>query len=141
LIKTRVYDLVRKGVLRRADNSAGVVLAKAAGKAVEAKTSTVTQKNGKKATAGKPSASTASAQPAKWRSLHEVLTHVLAQSSRPLSAQELADKVIESGYESKSKDFKNVIWVSIGKLASAERVPGEGYRLKKGKASGSGKKP
>ena len=77
---------------------------------------------------------------AKWRSLHEVLTHVLAKSSKPLTAQELADRVTASGYESKSKDLKNVIWVSIGKLATVERVPGEGYRLKKGRGDGSKRK-
>jgi hypothetical protein len=45
--------------------------------------------------------------------------------------------VTQSGYESKSKDLKNVIWVSIGKMTAVERVPGKGYRLKKGKLSGA----
>ena len=132
MVKTRVHDLVRKGVLRRAGDSSGVVLAQAplATKPVAAKVPAVTQKIGKKkAASAKPASSTTPAEPSKWRSLHEVLTHVLAKSSRPLTAQELAEQVIQSGYESKSKDLKNVIWVSIGKMTTVERVPGKGDRL------------
>ena len=134
MIKTRVYDLVKSRVLRRVGD-AGVVVAKATTKPMEAKASPGAPKKGK-STSSKPAASTAPVQTAKWRSLHEVLTHVMSKSSRPLSAQELTDKVIEKGYESKSKDLKNVIWTSIKKLAGVERIPGEGYRLKKGKAAG-----
>jgi hypothetical protein len=140
MVQTRVYDLVKKGLLRRASDSSGFVLAQAS-KSVETKVAAATPKNRKaKAVSAKPAASTTQAEAVKWRSLHEVLTHVLAKSSRPLTAQELADGVTQSGYKSKSKDLKNVIWVSIGKLANVERVPGEGYRLKKGKVSGAKRK-
>ena len=53
---------------------------------------------------------------------------------------ESVERVTQSGYESKSKDLKNVIWVSLGKLATVDRVPGEGYRLKKRKVSSSKQK-
>ena len=140
MVQTRVADLVKKGVLRRPSDSSGVVLAQAAlsSKSAGTKVPSGAPKNvKKKVTVAKPAPSVT---PAKWRSLHEVLTHVLAKSSRPLGAQELADQVIQNGYETKSKDLKNVIWVSIKKLATVERVPGEGYRLKKGKASGAKRK-
>jgi hypothetical protein len=130
IIKSRLYDLVKNGALRRVGDS-GFVAAKAIAKPVEAKASVGAATNGKK-----PSAPTAPAQPAKWRSLLEVLAHVMSKSSRPLSAQELADRVLAKGYESKSKDLKNVIWVSIKKLPGVENIPGEGYRLKKGKVAG-----
>jgi hypothetical protein len=130
IIKSRLYDLVKNGALRRVGDS-GFVAAKAAAKPVEAKASVGAATNGKKT-----SAPAAPAQPTKWRSLLEVLAHVMSKSSRPLSAQELADKVLAKGYESKSKDLKNVIWVSIKKLPGVENIPGEGYRLKKGKVAG-----
>jgi hypothetical protein len=130
MVKTRVYDLVRKGLLKRAGDS-GIVAPKASMKTSDTKVPAAEPKNGKKPTAAaKPAASPAAP---KWSSLHEVLTHVLARSTRPLSAQELAERVVKNGYESKSKDLKNVIWVSIGKIDGVERVKGEGYRLKKGK--------
>ncbi len=144
MVKTRVHDLVRKGLLRRAGDSSGVVLAQAqrSSKSVTTKVAGAPQKSGKvKAASVKPVTSTTQVEPPKWRSLHEVLTHVLAKSSRPLSAQELAERVTQNGYESKSKDLKNVIWTGIKKLATVERIPGEGYRLKKGKVSGAGRKP
>jgi uncharacterized protein YhaN len=144
MVKTRVHDLVKKGVLHRPSDSSGVVLAQAplSTKSGKTKVPAAVPKNGKKtAPSGKPAAATTQVEPTKWRSLHEVLTHVLAKSSRPLSAQELAEGVTQSGYESKSKDLKNVIWVSIGKMTTVERVPGKGYRLKKGKVSGAKRKP
>jgi hypothetical protein len=143
MVKTRVHDLVRKGVLRRDGDSSGVVLAQTprSSKSVEAKVSAASPKKGKKkAASAKPAASPTQADPTKGRTLYEVVTNVLEKSSRPLSAQELAERVIQSGYESKSKDLKNVIWVSIGKFANVERVPGEGYRLKKGMLSGAKRK-
>ena len=140
MVKTRVHDLVKKkGLLRRASDSSGVVLAEASlsTKSVASNAPAATPKNGKKTVPSAKLTAATQVEPTKWRSLHEVLTHILAKSSRPLSAQELAEAVTQSGYKSKSKDLKNVIWVSIGKMTTVERVPGEGYRLKK---SGAKKK-
>jgi uncharacterized protein YhaN len=138
MVKTRVHDLVKKGLLRRASDSSGLVLAQApvSSRIAETKVQAAMPKTGKK-----KAKSATPAEPVKWRSLQEVLTHVLAKSSRPLSAQELAEGVTQSGYKSKSKDLKNVIWVSIGKLAGVERIRGKGYRLKKGMVSGAKRKP
>ena len=143
MVQSRVYDLVKNGLLRRADNSSGFILATAplSAKSVEPKVAAASTKNGKqKAASVKPAPVATSVEPVTWRSLHEVLTHVLTTSSRPLSAQELAEGVIRSGYKSKSKDLKNVIWGCIGQMANVERIPGEGYQLKKGKVAGARRK-
>jgi len=44
----------------------------------------------------------------------------------------LAEKILASGYQTASKNFLNVIWVSIGDMVNVERVA-EGYRLTKEK--------
>jgi hypothetical protein len=131
MVKTRVSGLVKKGVLRRADDGSGVVLATTAKKTADVKASTAAPKNGMKISV-KPATP---APAAKGLTLPEMLAIVLAKSSRPLSAQELADQVTEAGYETKSKDLKNVIWVSIKKVAGVQRIPGVGFQLKKAKAA------
>jgi hypothetical protein len=78
----------------------------------------------------KPVGSTKSIGSGKKLSLKDAMIQVLAKTSRPLSAQELADRVVANGYETKSKDLKNVIWVAAGKLENVENIKGEGYRLK-----------
>src|SRR5205823_3798199 len=95
--------------------------------------STSTAKHAKKkSSAGKPTGS--KPREGKKQTLREALTQVLSKSTRPLSTQELADRAVQNGYQTKSKDLKNVIWVGIGHMNNIERVPGIGYRLKKGKS-------
>ena len=139
IVKTRVSDLVRKGVFKRVGDSSGLVLAQGVSSAAS-KVAIRPQKSGKKVTPIKSATPAIQTEPTQWRSLHEVITHVLAKSARPLTAHELAEGVIASGYKSESKNFVNVIWSSLGKLPSVERVAGKGYRLKKGMTSGSKKK-
>jgi hypothetical protein len=64
-------------------------------------------------------------------SLREVLTRILAQSKEPTGGGELAEKVLETGYKSKSKRFRDVVWVSLGNMENVEHIRGKGYRLKK----------
>jgi len=45
----------------------------------------------------------------------------------------LADKVRDSGYQTKSKEFTKVVGTALGKMATVEHVKGKGYRLKKAK--------
>jgi hypothetical protein len=47
----------------------------------------------------------------------------------------LAEAVLAGGYQTKSKDFPNVISACVGKMGDVESVPGQGYRLKKAKGS------
>jgi hypothetical protein len=39
--------------------------------------------------------------------------------------------VLATGYESQSKDFTNLIWVTLGRMDNVENTKGQGYRLKK----------
>ena len=61
------------------------------------------------------------------------ITQVLTKSARPLIARELAEKVRESGYQSKSKHFTRVVWAAVWNMDTVEHVKGKGYRLKKAK--------
>ena len=63
------------------------------------------------------------------------MTKILAESPEPLPAGKLAEKVLASGYQTKSKNFTNVIWSGVGKMDNVENVPGKGYRLKKVKTA------
>jgi hypothetical protein len=123
LVGTQVYHLVKKGLLKRANGQAGVVPAGP----LPARTAPAAKPQG--ATARPPAA--AAGAP----SLAAVVTKVLAKSARPLSARALAEAVLASGCQTKSKDFPNVISACVGKMANVEHVPGQGYRLKKGKGA------
>jgi len=122
-----VNELVRKGMLRRAKDQPGVVAAMAP--------------NGRKAAAKQVAkAPVTKAAPAKTAPtkagrnqppLREVLTELLQKSKRPLNGGELARQAQAAGYRSASKKFADVVWVALGKMDNVERVPGEGYRLKK----------
>jgi hypothetical protein len=114
LIKSRVTELVRKGTFRRAANQPGVLLAQPA-----SPTKALLAKPAKPAEAGQK------------ETLAALLARLLAKSMRPLKARELAKQAKASGYQTKSKDFTNVIWVAVSKLPNVENVPGKGYRLKK----------
>jgi hypothetical protein len=50
------------------------------------------------------------------------------------SLRTVSDRVLRTGYKTQSKDFTNLIWSGIGKMANIESVPGKGYQLKKTKA-------
>jgi hypothetical protein len=123
LVMTRVYDLLRKGILARAADERSIVLGKGMAE------SAPPTKAAKKAPSPKPAAK---ASDGKKMTLHDALTQVLGKTTRPLSTQELADGALRVGYQTRSKDLKNVIWVGIGKMDNIERVS-DGYRLKKGK--------
>jgi len=141
LIGERVKYLVKKGRLRRAPNRQGVLLAQAPVK-------TPAAKSGSGASGTKPKtlpvAGTATSTPATASTsaltLPAVVTKILAGSPEPILGRELADKVLASGYQTKSKDFLNVIWVGVGKMDNVENVPGKGYRLKKGKTAAAASK-
>jgi hypothetical protein len=53
------------------------------------------------------------------------VTRILAGSPEPIPAGKLAEKVLASGYQTKSKDFLNAIWVGVGKMDKVENVPGK----------------
>jgi hypothetical protein len=74
----------------------------------------------------KPSAAKAPQVP-----LRELLTQVLKRMSVPLKASELAEEVLNTGYQTSSKKFVNILYVMLGRMDNVEHVEGEGYRLKR----------
>jgi hypothetical protein len=130
IVREKVYALVRRHLLRRVSRKKGYALAKGAA-ATPAKQalppSRPTAKNGSVAKKTSPSRDGQKQQ----LPLRSLLTNLLAKSRRPLTARELADQVLASGYQTKSKDFMNVIWVALPQMKNVERVPDKGYVLKR----------
>jgi hypothetical protein len=136
MVAVRIHDLRKKGVLRSADGQAGFVLGKSSGKqAVSARSSALPKKSSSNGTpAGwknsKPSQGNhKSEQP----SLRSVLTTLLERSKGPLLVRDLAKRALAAGYRSASKDFENVVQVTVARMDDIVNVPGKGYRLQKGK--------
>jgi hypothetical protein len=136
MVAIRIHELRRKGVLRPADDQAGFVLAKSSGKqAVSARSPAF------------PKKSSSNGTPAGWKnskpsqgnhkreqpSLRSVLTTFLERSKGPLLVRDLAKRALATGYRSASKDFENVVQVTVGRMDDLVNVPGKGYRLKKSK--------
>jgi hypothetical protein len=145
LVEKRVSELVKKGLLRRAKNHLGVLPPQrpeaSAGKPKALKATIKPKKPATVAQHGARATPTTSPVVSKdGQSLHAIVTQVLAKSPHPLSARELATRVLRTGYKTESKDFTNLIWSGIGKMANIENVPGKGYRLKKGKTTVAGAK-
>jgi DNA repair exonuclease SbcCD ATPase subunit len=64
-------------------------------------------------------------------SLRELVTNILKVSRKPVSARELAEQILASGYHSDSKKFVKVVSIMLWKIDNVEHVPDQGYRLKK----------
>lgn len=131
LVGTRVWGLVKKGYLRRTKDhkieaangkkssyrpqpSSSAAKAKSTQNIATQQTTTVTSK----ARQGQPS-------------LAAVLTRILQKADKPLPGSELARRVLATGYQSQSKDFTNLIWVTLGRMDNVVNTKGQGYRLKK----------
>ncbi len=127
-VETRVSELVKKGLLRRAPNQAGVLPGQKPPPSKAQKT--VAAGVSKPATAAS-APPVASAGANGGLTLAAAVTKVLAASAKPLTARELAERVLALGYRSTSKDFINVIWAGMAKMANVQHVKGQGYRLKK----------
>jgi hypothetical protein len=134
LVQTRVGELVRKGVLRRTAGRLGVVLGTAPNsQPAVTRPRGPARGKGKKAgprgrTARRPAPGRRQGQP----SLREVITEVLRESRQPLGSGQLAQKILATGYKTSSKDFPGVVSVALTKMPNLEKVPGRGFRLKKG---------
>jgi len=145
LVETRVYDLKRKGLLRRAVGQSGFTLAP--GKAARAaatqapsgtgsKTKLAPSRSQRTGTARGRQAVSAGGTPSsqarlgKPVPLRDVLSKILSESTKPLTGSELAAQAIKAGYRSTSKSFVDVVWVSLGNMKNVEHVPNQGYRLK-----------
>ena len=156
LVDTRIQELLKKGLVRRPKDQPGIIAVPAsatgqapAGKVKPAIPAKPAQKAARPAAAKAPVASKPAknvVKPASAKTLVEaasknvlpltaVITKILSESAEPISGRELAAKVLATGYQTKSKDFTNVIWVAVSKLDNVENIAGRGYRLKKKKKS------
>ncbi len=136
MVAIRVHELRRKGVLRPADGQAGFVLGKSSrNQAAGARSSALPKKSSSNGTpAGwKNSKPSQGNHKGEQPSLRSVLTTLLERSKGPLLVRDLAKRALAAGYRSASKDFENVVQVTVGRMDDLVNVPGKGYRLKKGK--------
>jgi hypothetical protein len=154
-IEVRIQDLKNQGVVRRSSGQPGYVLTAAAeAKAKTAKktpqpepgkTNKATAQSAKAATAAKlnsrPSATVSGTVKAtglvgqgSQPPLREVLTTLLKQSTKLLSAKELSARVLAGGYQTNSANFVKVVGTKLGEMDHVDYVPDKGYRLKKTQA-------
>jgi hypothetical protein len=137
LVQTRIGELRKRGVVRRAANQPGYTLAQAT-KGTALKTDPK-KPAGPGATAKLPakpvasSKSAASAKATKQPSLREVLTQILKKSGRSMTRSELADAALKAGYRTASSRPADVVWAMLNQMDNVEHVKGQGYRLKKSK--------
>jgi hypothetical protein len=116
MVEKRASELVKRGRLRRAAGK-GYLLPQGGN---AQRTAPAAEKPKGPAAGGK------AGQP----TLRSVLLGLLQKAGRSMSVTELAEQAQKAGYQSKSKDFRNVIWVALGNMPEAERDPRGGYRLK-----------
>ena len=80
----------------------------------------------------KPSPATGKAkQPSAQPPLRVVVTDILKQARKPLRTKELAERALASGYQTKSGNFSNAVQDLLKNMDNVQRVPNEGYRLKR----------
>jgi hypothetical protein len=133
LVAIKVRELVKRGLLRRAAEQRGVVLAQAAtgGTVATAKPAAGPTQAAQKVPRVPRAPSRAHPNGQKQRRpLRVLLTNLLAKSRRPMAARELAAQVLANGYRTKSKNFIDVVWVMLGNMDNVGNVPGQGYTLK-----------
>jgi hypothetical protein len=138
LVDTRISEMIKKGLVRRAKNQPGVVAVPSAAKGPTPPVKVappVAAKPVVKSAMPKTTAKTAPAAAKSGPSLTSLIAKILGNSSEPVPARELGARVLATGYQTKSKDFTNVIWVAVAKMDNVENILGRGYRLKKGKKS------
>jgi hypothetical protein len=130
LVQTRVYEMVKKGLLAHASGQPGFVL-----KHTSNGQQTRSHESGAKRSPGRKQKATKAAGSAAGRGtqppLREILTRILKEEREPIGGGDLAVKALATGYKSTSKKFRDVVWVSLGNMKNVEHVAGKGYRLKR----------
>jgi regulator of replication initiation timing len=128
-VESRLQEMKQKRLVQRASSQPGYILASTAQNAAAEKTTPPTpiSKVEQKAAVKPPQ----SGQQAKQLTLRQALTNVLKNSRTFLSGSELAERVLASGYKTKSKQFVDAVWSMLGQMDNVEHVKGKGYRLKK----------
>jgi hypothetical protein len=131
VVKARLNDLVREGILRRADGQAGVVLGKVKGEAKTSPGKSAGRKKARKKRGATKASYRVGADGRPRMPLRSIVTELLAKTKHPLMARELGEQAVANGYSTESKDLTNVVQATLGKMDNVVNVPGEGYRLKK----------
>jgi hypothetical protein len=140
MIETRLWDLKKQGVVQRAPDQPGYVLAPSSNGKVSkpGPAKSLVKKQSAKDATGKDATSSSAKRAAgadvQQKPLREVLTEVLKKMGMPLTGSELAEEVLKAGYKTTSKRFVDNIWTMLGQMDNVENVKGEGYRLKRGKS-------
>jgi hypothetical protein len=124
MVKNQIHHLMKRGLLRRVSRKQGY-----AAKGTATPAAPASKSAGAKAGSANGAVRGKAGQPK--LSLKAVLTKVLAQAKKPMSAREMADAALASGYKTKSKNFMDVMWVVLGTMDNIKKVPGEGYALKR----------
>jgi hypothetical protein len=151
-IENRLQVLKCQGIVRRAADQYGFLLASSANGAKKPKSTTrqlaptgsqkppvkpAKPEPAAKKRGGKGSSSTGGAKPAPpshrggQLPLRVVLTDLLKKSRKPLSGSELAERALKAGYQTKSAKFVDAVWSLLGQMTNVEHLPQQGYRLKK----------
>ncbi|MGF1578065.1 MAG: hypothetical protein ACFCD0_01745 [Gemmataceae bacterium] len=132
MIQKKIYELVKRGLLTKVEEGLYDLPGETSSDNPETSTSApkgVSSSNG--TTAAKPTGSASKPKPAAPPSLKVVIIEVLKMSRKPLSTAEIAERVLERGYETTSKDFKKVIATQIKKMDEVEMgEENSGYKLK-----------
>jgi hypothetical protein len=132
LVKTRVHELVAKGIFQRANDQPGVVLAGSRrDQSFQPANGTISKMKSKKSVVSRKITPQVERNGRKKVSLRLLLTNLLAKSQRSLAARELAEQAQAQGYSTKSTDFVNVVRLMLAMMDNVEHTPGKGYRLKK----------
>ena len=81
---------------------------------------------------GRPSRRRGKPRPKNETSLRAVVLQVLGKNKKGLSLGDLADKILETGYKSNSRVFKNVVYQCLYNTTEIEHDTAKGvYKLKK----------
>jgi hypothetical protein len=131
MVEKRASELVQGGRLRRDSSTGGYLVSETRNGQGVASPKTSATPGRKKSSAQSKSSPTTGARRGRTP-LRSVLLDLMKKSGRTMSAQELATQARQTGYRSKSRDFKNVVWVVLGDMPEVEHDPTGGYRLKKG---------
>jgi len=108
LVEKRVTELVKQGVLRRAQGRPGVVLG--------------SPTNG---TTALPKKAAPAARRRGQPSIRSLLTDLLQKSRKPVAVRELVEQVLATGYRTSSKNFARVVGTALGELEGVENVKGQ----------------
>ncbi len=124
VVKNQIHHLQKRGLVRRVSRKQGYTVKGRAPSASAGPGSAAT-----KAPSG--NGALRSKRGGQKLPLRVVLTKVLAQAKKPMTAREMADAALATGYKTKSKNFMDVMWVVLGGMKNIKKVPGEGYALKR----------